>query len=83
MWNLERPEGGPETPRRLCRSPVTGLVPGTPGSVITCLGPGKFLIPVSSSVAAVLEVLEFSEDEVLGIGLGFIEIELESVPWDP
>merc|ERR1719219_1299428 len=36
-------EGGPETPTLLCRRPVVGLVLGTPGSVVSCLGPGKFM----------------------------------------
>ena len=40
------PEGGPDTPLRLCLSPVTAFVPLWPGCVITWDGPGRLqMIP--------------------------------------
>ena len=43
-YGLYLPEGGPDTPLRLCLSPVTAFVPLWPGCVITWDGPGRLQI---------------------------------------
>ena len=41
LLRINIPEGGPDTPLRLCLSPVTEFVPLWPGCVITWDGPGR------------------------------------------
>ena len=58
------PEGGPETPTLLCRIPVVGLVLGTPGFVVSCLGPGKIMPGSCCSLSFPGWSLSFIPDEV-------------------